>query len=543
MNILDVATQPTGAIKERFNNQRRYNALQSLGDMLIAYGAPTRVGENNLNAFMQISEAANKRNTDLVNQEQQYMQTASMLPFVDQYGSQLGLKPEQIAMIKKDPLTYSNLIQNVANVGFQSAQKKMQSQSQMENDAKAAIAMMTILPEFNKNQESLKAQIANIQNNPAIGQAALPYLTKKVETFNQLSGVTVFGANKDGVFGIRNGKVEIITQPSDVKPQYKSVGSKLFIIDPTQTYTADNPPPSIEVTSEKMANAMRLGIMQQDSDGSFSVVPGKEDDASRYFGSGINIQMSTTMKEEGAFATGQGTEASKRINKFYQDATTNTGTEIDIMLSALDALEQAGDDTGAFTTIKLGASKAFKGIGLEDFGNMIMNNTSAAELIDMFSKRSALLQRSPQSGAGMPGSMSDSDREFLVRTVAGLDDESIRAKLMAMQIMQQRGKQEAVHMANWASNLENQGVRPTGGMIFRELQKFQKERGDVFFKNLISLNESDIDQSTGEFDLENSHSEIYAKIKEGQYFMVTIPKLDGSGGYVTEIFQKPFTRN
>ena len=114
---------------------------------------------------------------------------------------------------------------------------------------------------------------------------------------------------------------------------------------------------------------------------------------------------------------------------------------------------------------------------------------------------------------------------------------------MAMQIMQQRGKQEAVHMANWASNLENQGVRPTGGMIFRELQKFQKERGDVFFKNLITLNESDIDPSTGEFDLENSHSEIYAKIKEGQYFMVTIPKLDGSGGYVTEIFQKPFTRN
>tara|TARA_R100001443_G_scaffold25196_3_gene37965 strand:- start:3813 stop:5477 length:1665 start_codon:yes stop_codon:yes gene_type:complete len=164
MNILDVATQPTSS-RKRFDNQRRYNALQSLGDMLIAYGAPTKVGENNLNAFMQISEAANKRNQNIVQQEQQFNQASSLLPLVDQYASSLKLTPERIAQIKADPVGNASFLQalqtNNMNTSFAT------SKAIKGNLASLQLAKAMGMPMLqDKSDEQLQALSSNVQLQP-----------------------------------------------------------------------------------------------------------------------------------------------------------------------------------------------------------------------------------------------------------------------------------------------------------------------------------------------------------------------------------------
>jgi len=164
MNILDVATQPTSS-RKRFDNLRRYNALHSLGDMLIAYGAPTKVGENNLNAFMQISEAANKRNQNIMQQEQQFNQASSLLPLVDQYKTSLNLTPERIAQIKADPVGNASFLQalqtNNMNTSFATSKAIKGNLASLQ----LAKAMgMTMLQD--KSDEQLQALSSNVQLQP-----------------------------------------------------------------------------------------------------------------------------------------------------------------------------------------------------------------------------------------------------------------------------------------------------------------------------------------------------------------------------------------
>ena len=164
MNILDVATQPSSTSK-RFENLRRYNALQSLGDMLIAYGAPTKLGENNLNAFMQISEAANKRNQNIMQQEQQFNQASSLLPLVDQYATSLNLTPERVAQIKANPVANMPFLQALQTNNMSTAFAKTKATNNNLASLQLAKAMgMPMLQD--KSDEQLQALSSNIQLQP-----------------------------------------------------------------------------------------------------------------------------------------------------------------------------------------------------------------------------------------------------------------------------------------------------------------------------------------------------------------------------------------
>ncbi len=74
-------------------------------------------------------------------------------------------------------------------------------------------------------------------------------------------------------------------------------------------------------------------------------------------------------------------------------ANSKTGWGADTILTARKALKTLGVDTG---------------------------DVSNQELANTFTNKMALQLRNPQNGAGMPGSMSDSDRTFLVSTMPGI---------------------------------------------------------------------------------------------------------------------------
>ena len=71
------------------------------------------------------------------------------------------------------------------------------------------------------------------------------------------------------------------------------------------------------------------------------------------------------------------------------------------------------------TGIGQGAAKTLKNVGQSLF-NMDFEGLDDTEMFDAMSKQLALKARSTGEGAGMPGSMSDSDRQFLVDIVPNL---------------------------------------------------------------------------------------------------------------------------
>jgi len=85
-------------------------------------------------------------------------------------------------------------------------------------------------------------------------------------------------------------------------------------------------------------------------------------------------------------------------------------SRLDRLSQVLDGL-QTGKLTPAMTNVK--ATLESLGISLDD-------KLGAAQAAEAISNEIALQTRNPAGGAGMPGAMSDKDREFLVATVPGL---------------------------------------------------------------------------------------------------------------------------
>ncbi len=205
MNILDVATQPSSTSK-RFNNLRRYNALQSLGDMLIAYGAPTKLGENNLNAFMQISEAANKRNQNIMQQEQQFNQASSLLPLVEQYKTSLNLTPERVAQIKANPVANMPFLQALQTNNMSTAFAKTKAIN--NNLASLQLAKLLGMPMLkDKSEKDLVEMSANTSMQPLLTKylaASGERMFSDIQTIQLNDGRLAFynknniGLNEDG---------------------------------------------------------------------------------------------------------------------------------------------------------------------------------------------------------------------------------------------------------------------------------------------------------------------------------------------------------
>ena len=140
-----------------------------------------------------------------------------------------------------------------------------------------------------------------------------------------------------------------------------------------------------------------------------------------------------------------------------------------------DLLKQ-GAATGFGEATKNELRSVFASLGFEVDAEAL----ARGEGFNASSNRLALAVRNPAGGAGMPGSMSDSDRNFLVSTVPGLArSESGNAILIAIMQKQLERKIEVSRMAvnYFNQNKTMQGFEQRiaeyaqGNPMFDEIQK------------------------------------------------------------------------
>lgn len=113
-------------------------------------------------------------------------------------------------------------------------------------------------------------------------------------------------------------------------------------------------------------------------------------------------------------------EEAKSVGKFFGDAYANiqgAGFSAQSRVNRYSRLSQLldGVNTGKFAGAGLEVAKAASTLGFNIDPNMA--NKEAAQAL---SSEIALELRNPSGGAGMPGAMSDADRQFLANMVPGL---------------------------------------------------------------------------------------------------------------------------
>ncbi len=116
----------------------------------------------------------------------------------------------------------------------------------------------------------------------------------------------------------------------------------------------------------------------------------------------------------------QETEEAKKVGGFFGEEYGNVlkaGTSAQSKLNRYNRLGEllADVDTGKFTGAGLEVAKAARSLGF-NVGDKVGNLEAAQAL----SGEIALELRNPSGGAGMPGAMSDADRQFLQNMVPGL---------------------------------------------------------------------------------------------------------------------------
>jgi len=150
---------------------------------------------------------------------------------------------------------------------------------------------------------------------------------------------------------------------------------------------------------------------------------------------GTNIGATTVVpqKTQSAFGTKLGGHWADDYQKIQRAAMEGTKrlANLQQMSSLLD-----GVDTGTFAATKVQFAKILTGMGF-DPGKMSgfaglpdEGQIGRAEAATALANEMALQLRNPAGGAGMPGAMSDKDREFLTSMIAGLGTTREGRKLM-----------------------------------------------------------------------------------------------------------------
>lgn len=116
----------------------------------------------------------------------------------------------------------------------------------------------------------------------------------------------------------------------------------------------------------------------------------------------------------------QETEEHKKVGAFFGEEYGNVlkaGTSAQSKLNRYNRLGEllANVDTGKFTGAGLEVAKAARSLGFN-----VSDKVGNLEAAQALSGEIALELRNPSGGAGMPGAMSDADRQFLQNMVPGL---------------------------------------------------------------------------------------------------------------------------
>lgn len=128
---------------------------------------------------------------------------------------------------------------------------------------------------------------------------------------------------------------------------------------------------------------------------------------------------------EGAFAKAFGGAEGDAAGKLANEVGPTSQQQIQNMQALQQAfgdLQSAGGDTGALANLQTRATQISQALGIDPSKLGLPTNAGPAETIKAISNQLALQMRNPGAGTGMPGSMSDADREYLSQTVANLGD-------------------------------------------------------------------------------------------------------------------------
>lgn len=185
-----------------------------------------------------------------------------------------------------------------------------------------------------------------------------------------------------------------------------------FTLSPGQTRYGPDGAPVASLPEQKKKTALEemldaAGITDPNVRQSF-IIQGLKKQTTHAPAASTNV----TLKQEG--------EEAKSVGKFFGDAYANiqqAGFSAQSKVNRYSRLGQLldGVSTGKFAGAGLEVAKAASSLGFNIDPNMA--NKEAAQAL---SGEIALELRNPSGGAGMPGAMSDADRQFLTNMVPGL---------------------------------------------------------------------------------------------------------------------------
>lgn len=107
-------------------------------------------------------------------------------------------------------------------------------------------------------------------------------------------------------------------------------------------------------------------------------------------------------------------EALAKLNDEISTRAMSSFADKSMLTTLRTALNDPNADQGALGATNLALKKYLNAFGID------AGNTSSAEMVNALGNQLALRLRDPSNGAGMPGALSDSDREFLKSMVASL---------------------------------------------------------------------------------------------------------------------------
>jgi hypothetical protein len=109
-------------------------------------------------------------------------------------------------------------------------------------------------------------------------------------------------------------------------------------------------------------------------------------------------------------------------------------------------LKQAG--TGKFTSTTTDIKAMAKGLGIDLNSMGVADNVAPAQAATALANQLALELRSPAGGAGMPGALSDQDRQFLLQMVPSLEsDPNAWPKMIEYRVKLAQREQQVAKMA------------------------------------------------------------------------------------------------